>query len=293
MIDFIGDVHGEADLLFNLLIKLGYKRRRGAMFHPTRKAVLLGDIIDRGPNVRDTLHLAKEMVDAGSAIILLGNHELNALQFHSCHPITEQPLREHSEKHIRQHAATLRSFNNLDNELHQWLDWIAGFPFFITQSNMRAAHAFWDEEAIKAIEKFPKPLNKAILTRIADPKTYEHKFSRLIVAGPSLPCSDQNSLKAKVYWWNDKNVVFTDDKLSPSSHSAYMGCRPQLSPLYPENMPPLFIGHYRMALQTPIVPQMANLACLDYNAGAGGPLVAYRWSGEQKLIPANFIISQP
>ena len=33
-------------------------------------------------------------------------------------------------------------------------------------------------------------------------------------------------------------------------------------------------------------------ACVDYSAGAGGPLVAYRWSGETELDDANFVTSE-
>jgi len=50
---------------------------------------------------------------------------------------------------------------------------------------------------------------------------------------------------------------------------------------------PVFFGHYWMRgapdVQTP------NAACVDYSAGKGGDLVAYRWSGERALDRLNFV----
>ena len=47
--DIIGDVHGHADALSALLDKMGYVHSRGAFRHPSRTAVFVGDLIDRGP----------------------------------------------------------------------------------------------------------------------------------------------------------------------------------------------------------------------------------------------------
>ena len=57
MIDFIGDIHGHADKLEALLIKLGYFKVNGAYSHPHRKVLFVGDYIDRGPKIRETLQI--------------------------------------------------------------------------------------------------------------------------------------------------------------------------------------------------------------------------------------------
>ncbi|MBL0340920.1 MAG: metallophosphoesterase [Bacteroidetes bacterium] len=82
MIDFIGDIHGHADKLKALLTKLGYSNKKGSYSHLERKALFVGDYIDRGPKIRETLAIVKSMVDCGNAIALMGNHEYNALCFH-------------------------------------------------------------------------------------------------------------------------------------------------------------------------------------------------------------------
>lgn len=55
MIDFIGDIHEHADKLEKLLIKLGYTQVDGAYSHPDRKVLFVGDYIDRGPKIRETI----------------------------------------------------------------------------------------------------------------------------------------------------------------------------------------------------------------------------------------------
>ena len=63
----IGDVHGCAFTLVKLLEKLGYRDFNGVYQHPSRKAIFVGDILDRGPHIREAIGLVKAMVDAGVA----------------------------------------------------------------------------------------------------------------------------------------------------------------------------------------------------------------------------------
>jgi protein phosphatase len=77
--DIIGDIHGCRSELEILLEKLGYDpaTRR----HPDgRKIVFLGDLVDRGPDIPGVLRIAMEMVGAGNAICVPGNHEMKLLR---------------------------------------------------------------------------------------------------------------------------------------------------------------------------------------------------------------------
>jgi protein phosphatase len=80
--DVVGDVHGCCDELDELLQRLGYVRSAtGPWTHPeARKVVFLGDLVDRGPRIVDTLRTAMRMVEAGTALCVLGNHELKLRQ---------------------------------------------------------------------------------------------------------------------------------------------------------------------------------------------------------------------
>ncbi len=82
MYDIIGDVHGQAALLKKLLLKLGYEKGEKGYFHPNRKAVFVGDFINRGSEIRKTIRIIRTMVENGNAFAVLGNHEINAILFH-------------------------------------------------------------------------------------------------------------------------------------------------------------------------------------------------------------------
>src|SRR5437764_589703 len=89
--DVIGDVHGCAAELEELLTLLGYEsleQRDGefpdggpAYAHPAgRKAVFVGDLVDRGSQILDSLRIARNMVDHGSAFAVPGNHDMKLVR---------------------------------------------------------------------------------------------------------------------------------------------------------------------------------------------------------------------
>jgi len=81
--DVIGDVHGCCDELEALLARLGYAREGpDTPFRHAegRRAVFLGDIVDRGPRVLDSLRIVMRMVEAGTALCVPGNHEAKLLR---------------------------------------------------------------------------------------------------------------------------------------------------------------------------------------------------------------------
>ena len=74
--DVIGDVHGCADELEELLGLLGYRLDDGVYAHPDgRTAVFVGDLVDRGPRILDSVGIARSMVERGSAYAVPGNHD--------------------------------------------------------------------------------------------------------------------------------------------------------------------------------------------------------------------------
>ena len=73
----IGDVHGELDALVLLLQRLGVDTEK---LTSPRKLVFVGDLVDRGPDSVGVVELVMRMVEAGIAVAVLGNHELNLLR---------------------------------------------------------------------------------------------------------------------------------------------------------------------------------------------------------------------
>jgi protein phosphatase len=83
--DIIGDVHGCRAELDQLLDRLGYiatETERGPVRrHPLgRRAVFAGDLVDRGPDSPGVLRLVMDMVEAGSALAVPGNHDLKLVK---------------------------------------------------------------------------------------------------------------------------------------------------------------------------------------------------------------------
>ncbi|GAB3280196.1 polynucleotide kinase-phosphatase [Actinocorallia lasiicapitis] len=84
--DLIGDVHGCRIELERLLTELGYTLSHDELgravggHHPSRRAVFLGDLVDRGPDTPGVLRLAMGMVADGDALCVPGNHENKLLR---------------------------------------------------------------------------------------------------------------------------------------------------------------------------------------------------------------------
>jgi len=89
--DIIGDIHGCCDELEKLLADLGYEPKslcasdsawgNVCYSHPDgRKALFLGDLVDRGPRVLDTLRLVRNMVHTENALCVPGNHDIKFLR---------------------------------------------------------------------------------------------------------------------------------------------------------------------------------------------------------------------
>ena len=79
--DVIGDVHGCADELEELLGTLGYVAEADAWRHPDgRKAVFVGDLVDRGPRIPDVLRIVMRMMAAGTALAVPGNHDIKLMR---------------------------------------------------------------------------------------------------------------------------------------------------------------------------------------------------------------------
>ncbi|WP_329083975.1 polynucleotide kinase-phosphatase [Streptosporangium sp. NBC_01469] len=76
--DIVGDVHGCRAELEALLRDLGWEVGPGGAgaIHPEgRTAVFVGDLVDRGPDSPGVLRLVMDMVAAGTALCVSGNHE--------------------------------------------------------------------------------------------------------------------------------------------------------------------------------------------------------------------------
>ncbi|MBW8359306.1 MAG: metallophosphoesterase [Weeksellaceae bacterium] len=297
MYDFIGDIHGHADELQKLLVKLDYQKTNGVYAHPTRKVFFLGDFIDRGPQIKETLQIAKAMVDAGNAVAIMGNHEYNAICFH----LEESQgghLRKHSIKNILQHADTLKQFQNDQEEYDQYVKWFKSLPIFWEEPTFRAAHACWDESNIAFLKNNIKQgiLDDTLLKQSVKKETPLHHAVEETLKGKELALPKQITFSDKdgnirkeirVRWWLNP----AETSLHAYSVHDFEGLPKEpvslKSGYYSETDKPVFFGHYWLQG----IPELIrnNVCCLDFSVAKGGKLVAYRFDGENHLQPSKLV----
>lgn len=297
MYDFIGDIHGHADELQKLLLQLDYKKSNGVYAHATRKVFFLGDFIDRGPQIKETLEIAKAMVDAGNAVAIMGNHEYNAICFH----LEESKgghLRKHSIKNIIQHADTLKQFQNNQEEYEYYIDWFQSLPVFWEEPTFRAAHACWDESNIEFLKNNLQQgtLNDGLLKQSVKKETALHHAVEETLKGKELALPEHITFRDKddnirteirVRWWLNP----AETSLHAYSVHAFEALPKDPvnlgSGYYSETEKPIFFGHYWLKG----IPELIrnNVCCLDFSVAKGGNLVAYRFDGEQHLEPSKLV----
>jgi protein phosphatase len=106
--DIIGDVHGCYDELLQLLTGLGYQEdsEAGLRAPDSRRAIFLGDLVDRGPKIVEATRLVMQMVSAGQALCVPGNHDLKLQRY----------LRGHQTKISHGLAQSVEQINGLLEE---------------------------------------------------------------------------------------------------------------------------------------------------------------------------------
>jgi hypothetical protein len=296
--DIIPDIHGQHDKLVRLLAQLGYQRTGGTHRHPEgRKIIFLGDFIDRGPKILEVLETVKGMTDAGDALAVMGNHEFNAVCF-----ATEDGkgghLREHSERNIAQHAATLAAFkatSDWQGEWRRWVDWFKKLPFFLDLGALRIIHACWDPAAIGILKISSMDDPQFLKMAAAEENNIETENGQMTpfraietcLKGPELTV-DEGFLdkdgelrhQMRVRWWGLKvGMTFGQACMPvPCGHpQLLMEHHLRRIPQYGPAEPPVFFGHYWLPETSEPRPLCNNIVCLDYSAGIGGPLVACRF----------------
>lgn len=156
--DIIGDVHGCADEFALLLEKLGYAVRlagngegRRAVTSPPRgrRAIFVGDLVDRGPAIPDALRIAIAMVEAGHAMAVPGNHDAKFVRWLKGRTVT---LRHGMDRSVEQMTpepdglkeVALAFFENLPS--HLWLD---GGRLAVAHAGIKAHMLGHDSEGVR------------------------------------------------------------------------------------------------------------------------------------------------
>jgi hypothetical protein len=152
--DILPDIHGQSEKLKHRLSELGYCHADGTWGHPhaDRHCVFLGDFIDSGPDNAGVIGIVRRMIDDGRASAIMGNHELNAIHFHTADPETGDPIRPHTKENGSQHESFLNEFPLGAQRTAEVIDWMKTLPLFLEYSGFRVVHACWNEATINALK---------------------------------------------------------------------------------------------------------------------------------------------
>ena len=148
-VDVVGDLHGEATALAQLMRKLGYDAYGS---HPEgRRLVFVGDLVDRGENSPAVVEIVAGLMDKGRAQCVLGNHELNLL-------LDERkegngwvyPL-DDDHDYAKGHFVEARRPD--PSQRQDILNWFAQLPLALERRDLRVVHASWHQPAIDALRE--------------------------------------------------------------------------------------------------------------------------------------------
>jgi hypothetical protein len=299
--DLIGDIHGQAGKLKALLTAMDYRCEDGVYRHPHRRAIFVGDFIDRGPQQLETVGLARAMVENGTALAIMGNHEFNAIAWATEDPEHKgQYLRPHSPKNFHQHAAFLAEAEQDAATYKSTLDWFWTLPLYLDLPELRVIHACWHPEHLAQLTSWTTPdqrLTPELLVAASRKASAPHAIIETLLKGLEVTLPDGHRFRDKdgnyrtevrVRWWDTKaetfqNAALIDEQLRDKLPPARL---PGEALIGYTDAKPVFFGHYWLTGKP--APLSEKVGCLDYSAGAGGPLVGYRWDGETALRAKNF-----
>lgn len=295
--DVIGDIHGHYEKLLALLQTLGYRKRDGAFRHPLgRQAVFLGDLIDRGPLQEEVLNTVRDMVQAGSGLCIMGNHEWNAIGYAT--PIGGGEYgKARNDKNLKHHHVFLDQVG-LDTPRHRaWVEWFKTLPPFLDLGGIRVAHACWRHAQIDTIRA---GMHEGRLTErfLADSfvkkpvPTAARRAMDLITKGPEVKLPDGAVFHdhegtprddIRLRWWDEAARTYRNAAMVPTLQMKNIPDMPLPEDVVmgTDSEVPVLAGHYWLSGRPGV--RNGKVAVLDFSAAANGPLVAYRWDGETVL----------
>lgn len=302
MYDIIGDVHGHASLLKKLLVKMGYEKKNGSYQHPSRKAIFVGDFINRGPEIKKTIRIVRAMVEEGNALAILGNHEINAIIYHLKDKQGSLLIKKPGKNYLALYK-TINEFSMNPAEWKDTLQWLRTLPLFLDLGEIRIVHACWADEAIKIAQTIhTEGRIKKKVFRIIHKKS-EDKITQsiwLLTKGVYLRMPADLRVRnnkgvaprmIRMEWWETPlnktfNQLSFESKFTFPEYTVPSEILPETFP-YSEESPLLFFGHYCRGAGPFIIKD--NVCCVDSCVNGSGVLSAYQWDGERQLRSEKLI----
>jgi hypothetical protein len=284
--------------LAQLLGRLGYVERDGVHRHPHRRVVFLGDFVDRGPHQRETLRIARRMVEDGTALAVMGNHEFNAIGY-ATPDGRDGHLRPRTTKNTHQHKAFLDQIGAGSAAHAEAVAWFRTLPLWLDLGGLRVVHACWHARSQNVLASCLDTAN--CLTETGLHETHRrggpaHAAAEIVLKGPEATLPNGHSFRdkdgherreARLRWWDPSATTFRTAALGMEGREADIPDDPVPADFRYADREPVLFGHYWMPGRPRLLGPHAT--CLDFSVAKGGYLAAYRWSGESELRPENLV----
>ncbi|WP_058276228.1 metallophosphoesterase [Ruegeria atlantica] len=314
MYHIIPDIHGQADKLDGLLEHLGWRQKPSGWIGPSpeQRIMFLGDFIDRGPDNRRVIDTVRSLIDGGKALAIMGNHEFNAIHYHTQkQPIeaTENVrstnyLRRHSEKNERQHRTFLNEFPVGASETQEVIKWMTTLPLFLEVDGFRAVHACWAHDCIDIVRK-RLPGAKIGLEMLQQDKWKSGELwdaMQVLTSGVEVELPQGHTFLDKdgnprhhvrIGWWLSGANTWREIAQSvPNPSQLPKGALSDSVQSYQyKDETPVFFGHYWLTGNP--VKEAEHAICLDYSAGTDGPLIAYEFHSGDNSVELERIVTVP
>ncbi len=312
--DIIGDIHGCAPELEGLLSRLGYEQTDGAYRRAGHQVIFVGDLIDRGDSQVEVVRIVRAMHEAGSAQVIMGNHEFNAISYATRNPADPDDfMRTHLGRkgghNTHQHRHFLEQVTEDSPLHHEIIAWFRTLPLYLELGDLRIAHACWHPDSLAVLDSWVPPgtpVSDAFIIEANSVGTPAFTAVEVVLKGPEMELSEEQAWRdpegsprrsARIKWWDDSAITMRQIAMIPQSaltpddepHPGLPDLPYEEADAYRyRDAVPVFFGHYWFN-ETPTVSAV-NAVCVDYSAvRPGGSLVAYRWTGPGPLDDSGFI----
>ncbi len=280
MYDIIGDIHGHATPLKNLLKKMNYAEIDGVWQHPERKVIFLGDFVDRGPEQLEVINIAKSMVERGHAQAVMGNHEFNAVAWATPTADGLDYLRTHSDKNQHQHKAFLAQIGEGSVRHFEVVEWFKTLPIYLDLEGLRVIHACWHPASLQVLADFTDEkdcIKSDAWAELNRKGSQAYDALEIVLKGLEIPLpggvdfEDKDGYSRKhirAKWWELEGLTYRDLAMVPSDVIDLIPHTPIPDDLLPgyEGDKLLFVGHYWMTGEPESLS--THIACLDYSIAA-------------------------
>lgn len=300
--DVIGELRASQTRLDALLEHLGYRRVGGGPWtHPGgRTAVFVGGVVGAGGRRGSCAAMVQAMVDAGSALMVLGPHELQVVLDAARRPRT----RELALVGIATGSGGEASVD-ADDALVAWLRTV---PIWLDLPGLRVVHACWSEFDIAELRAGLDGnclADDEALQACATPGSALHAAIRTVVHGPDVALPPHLDIRdaqgravrrARYRWWVDGPITLRHRALLPAGSTAGPGPRAaelddtpivEAMPVWFADESPVIVGQSGFPGSPPL--RTPRLLSLDHTSEHPRQTTAYRWSGEGSIDPSRLV----